>query len=73
MFIKGANARDTVRGAGRAAKLFYSLWIAGLACGGWKCALLRRDGYEGNMPLYLAKSYRVGKKMGNLSKKLSLV
>lgn len=50
-------------GAGRAGRLFCSLWIAGSACGGCKCALQRRDGSVGeplNCPLLYFNHYRKG-------------
>lgn len=50
-------------GAGWAGRLFCSLWIAGLACGGCKCALQRRDGRVGvplNSPLLYFNPYRKG-------------
>ena len=50
-------------GAGWAGRLFCSLWIAGLACGGSKCALQRRDGSVGvplNCPLLYFNPYRKG-------------
>ena len=49
--------------AGRAGRLFCSLWIAGSACGGCKCALQRRDGSVGvplNCPLLYFNTYRKG-------------
>ena len=50
-------------GAGRAGRLFCSLWIAGSACGGRKCALQRRDGSVGvplNCPVLYFNPYRKG-------------
>ena len=50
-------------GAGRAGRLFCSLWIAGSVCGGCKCALQRRDGSVGvplNCPVLYFNPYCKG-------------